>query len=165
MYLCIIPGPHEPKLTKLNHYIWPFVTDLLISWEHGVCFSKTATHPLGWLTCSTVGPVVCDLPGAWKVSQTASISSHFYCTVCSCYHLSTLNHVDFEDLDWKPKDTANLQEKAEEWKNVLTEKDRENAFKLNGIDPVVRIMVITVFLFLFVLNQQFITWGSNAITS
>lgn len=114
MYLCIIPGPHEPKLTELNHYIRPLVNDLIISWEWGVQFSKTATHLSGWLTHSAVALVVCDLPGAWKVSQAAGISSHFYCTVCSCYHLSTLNHIDFDALDWRPEDAADLRKKAEE---------------------------------------------------
>ncbi|KAF8240954.1 hypothetical protein L208DRAFT_1143615, partial [Tricholoma matsutake] len=74
-----------------------------------------------------------DLPGAWKVSQAAGISSHFYCTVCNCYHLTTLGRVDFDAADWTPKDTTELCCHAEEWKNVPTVKDQEKAFKLNGI--------------------------------
>jgi hypothetical protein len=133
MYLCIIPGPHEPKLTELNHYIQPLVDDFVISWEHGVHFSKTATHPSGQNTHSTIALVICDLLDAQKVSQAASISSHFYCTVCNCYHLTTLGRTNFDAPDWTPKDAAELCHQAEEWKNALTVKDWEKAFKLNGI--------------------------------
>ena len=133
MYLSIIPGPREPKLTELNHYIRPLVNDFVISWERGVHFSKTATHASGRDIRSAIGPVVCDLPGARKVSQAAGISSHFYCTVCNCYHLTTLGHIDFDAADWTPKDATELHHHAEQWKNAPTAKDREKAFKLNGI--------------------------------
>ncbi|KAF8230130.1 hypothetical protein L208DRAFT_1205313, partial [Tricholoma matsutake] len=135
MYLSIIPGPCGPKLTELNHYIRPVVNDFVILWECGVHFSKTATHASGRNTCSAIGLVVCDLPGTRKVSQAASISSHFYCTVCNCYHLTTLGRINFDTADWTPKDATatELCRHAEEWKNAPTVKDQEKAFKLNGI--------------------------------
>jgi hypothetical protein len=133
MYLCIIPGPCKPKLTELNHHIWPLVDDFVISWKCGVHFSKTATHPPGRDTHSTIALVICDLPGAQKVSQAASISSHFYYTGCNCYHLTTLGCTYFDAPNWTPKDTAKLCRLAKEWKNALTAKNQEKAFKLNRI--------------------------------
>ena len=37
----IIPGPHEPPLTTLNHYLTPLVDDVLDFWDPGVQFSQT----------------------------------------------------------------------------------------------------------------------------
>ena len=65
MYLAgIIPGPKQPSLENLNHYIRPLVQELVASWERGVWYSKTANFPQGHLTRSTVALVVCDLPAA-----------------------------------------------------------------------------------------------------
>lgn len=37
LYLAgIIPGPKQPSLENLNHYVWPLMTDLATSWERGV---------------------------------------------------------------------------------------------------------------------------------
>ena len=32
----VIPGPKEPPLTALNHYLKPLVDDLIDFWETGV---------------------------------------------------------------------------------------------------------------------------------
>ena len=37
MYLAsIIPGPKQPLLENLNHYICPLIAQLVISWKQGV---------------------------------------------------------------------------------------------------------------------------------
>ncbi|PIL30484.1 hypothetical protein GSI_07183 [Ganoderma sinense ZZ0214-1] len=55
MYLvCIIPGPDEPTLTQLNHYIDPVVTIFLESWVKGVKLSRTASRgELGLLSATS----------------------------------------------------------------------------------------------------------------
>ena len=48
LYLAaIIPGPKQPSLENLNHYIHPLVQDLTVSWERGVWYSKMANFPHG----------------------------------------------------------------------------------------------------------------------
>jgi hypothetical protein len=48
MYLAaVIPGPNEPHLTELNHYIRPVVDQFLVSWEQKIHFTRTANHPTG----------------------------------------------------------------------------------------------------------------------
>ena len=48
MYLAaVIPGPDEPHLTELNHYIRPIIDQLLVSWERRVHFTQTANHSTG----------------------------------------------------------------------------------------------------------------------
>jgi hypothetical protein len=46
MYLIIIPGPHEPHLAELNHYLHPLMDDMVISWERPSFFSN-AIMPKG----------------------------------------------------------------------------------------------------------------------
>ena len=95
MYLAaVIPGPNEPRLTKLNHYIRPVVNQFLNSWEQQAHFTHTANHPTGQDTCSAIAAVVCDLPAARKCNQSAGHSSHFFCTRCDCHHKSTLGRTD-----------------------------------------------------------------------
>src|SRR5882757_3194416 len=63
MYLAgIIPGPKQPSLEHLNHYIRPLIDDMVDSWERGINFSKTACFPTGRLTHSAIVLAVCDLP-------------------------------------------------------------------------------------------------------
>lgn len=43
----IIPGPKEPPLNLLNHYLTPIVDDLLEFWSPGIQFSCMYNHPTG----------------------------------------------------------------------------------------------------------------------
>jgi hypothetical protein len=48
MYVAgIIPGPQEPTLTELNHYLKPVIDDFVTSWTEGIRYSHTALHPSG----------------------------------------------------------------------------------------------------------------------
>jgi Transposase family tnp2 len=82
----IIPGPRQPSLTDLNHYVKPLIDDLVVSWDQGVRYSRTALHSTGRTTHSAIIAAVMDLPAARHASQLASHGSHFYCTVCQHFH-------------------------------------------------------------------------------
>jgi hypothetical protein len=132
MYVAgIIPGPKQPSLENLNHYIRPLINDLADSWERGIKFSKTACYPDGRVTRSAVALVVCDLPAARHVASLAGVSSHFYCSACDCYHKSTYGRVDFEN--WKPRDKDKLRAYAEQWRDAATSAEREALFKAHGV--------------------------------
>ncbi|KIK31569.1 hypothetical protein CY34DRAFT_62627, partial [Suillus luteus UH-Slu-Lm8-n1] len=132
MYLAgVIPGPKQPSLENLNHYIRPLIDDLVDAWQRGIKFSKTACYPHGRLTRSAIAPVVCDLPAARHIASMAGVGSHFYCSVCDCYHKSTCGRVDFEK--WKPRDRATLREYAEQWRDAATSSERERLFKAHGV--------------------------------
>lgn len=65
LYLAgIIPGPKQPSVENLNHYICPLMQDLALSWVRGVRYSRTANHMDGHTTCSAVVLIICDLPAA-----------------------------------------------------------------------------------------------------
>lgn len=132
MYLAgVIPGPKEPHLTELNHYIRPVVDQFSVSWERGVRFTRTANHPNGRDTRSAIANVVCDLPAARKVNQSAGHSSHFYCSCCSCFHRSTWGRTDYNQ--WRLQDRALLRKYAEAWKNAPSRKDQVNLFAEHGM--------------------------------
>jgi hypothetical protein len=119
MYIAgIIPGPHKPSLTELNHYIRPLINDLHASWTRGVRFSRTALEPEGRLTRSAIVACVCDLQAARKLSQTSPPRSHFYCTVCHCSRLPTFGRTDLEHPDWAPRSPTMLHEIAEQWRSA-----------------------------------------------
>jgi hypothetical protein len=115
-YLCIIPGPAEPRLTDINHYLRPLIDDMVASWEFGIRMSKTPTFPDGRNTRSAVAAVVCDLLAARKTAGLASHSSYYYCSVCSCCHLKTRGCTNYED--WKLRDRDQMRRAAEQWRDT-----------------------------------------------
>jgi hypothetical protein len=134
MYIAgIIPGPKEPSKTELNHYMRPVVNDLLVSWERGVHYSRTARHSKGRTSRSAAAIFVNDLPAARQVNQSAAHSSHHYCTRCHCYHRDTLCRTDITSPDWQPKNVDDLRAEAEAWRTAETIKDQEKLFKANGL--------------------------------
>ena len=94
MYLVgIIPGPSEPSLTELNHYIEPIISAMLESWHHGLRLTRTARMPEGRTVRCGIAIVVCDLPAARKTAQLAASTSKIFCSVCDCW--------DVRDADGK----------------------------------------------------------------
>lgn len=93
----IIPGPTEPHLTQMNHYIAPVIDMSVDAWVNGIHHSRTALHPQGCTSRSAVVVAVMDLVAARKTSQLASHSSHFFCHVCNCYHQSERSRCDFQN--------------------------------------------------------------------
>lgn len=45
----VIPGPHEPPLSVISHFLKPLVDDFLKFWDPGVHYSRTDGHPDGRL--------------------------------------------------------------------------------------------------------------------
>jgi hypothetical protein len=131
MYLAIIPGPNEPHLEQINYYLRPLIDDMAIAWDRGIHITRTPRYPEGRDTNSAVAAVVCDLPAARKASAMAGHSSHFYCSACDCYHLSTRHRTDFES--WLPRDHHILRAQAEAWRDAKSSAERQNIFDVHGV--------------------------------
>lgn len=132
MYIAgIVPGPVGPHNTELNHYIRPLIDDLVVSWDQGVRYSRTARHHQGRDTRSAIACCVCDLPGARALTQCAAAVSHHYCTRCKCYHLNSIGRFDVSE--WKTKDPSSLRKDAEAWKNAMSQAEQEEIFKATGM--------------------------------
>ncbi|KAI0634151.1 hypothetical protein C8Q77DRAFT_1173032 [Trametes polyzona] len=132
MYLAaIIPGPSEPHLTDLNHYIAPVIDMFVDAWDRGIHHSRTALHSDGRVSRSAIAAAVMDLVAARKTSQLASHSSHFFCHVCSCYHQSQRGRHDFET--WTRRDVKEMRRHAEQWRDAGSRRERDQLFKANGV--------------------------------
>lgn len=132
MYLVgIIPGPSEPHLTDLNHYLRPLIDDMVKAWENGIHFTRTPNHPDGRDARSAIAAAVNDLPAARKVSALAGHGSYFYCSVCECCHLSTRGCTNFQD--WKIRDHKEMRKQAEAWRDTTSTTQRNKLFQRHGV--------------------------------
>lgn len=133
MYLAaVIPGPNEPSLTRMNHYLRPLMEEMEIFWKTGVEFSRTALSPTGKLVRCALAICVCDLPAARKVSGFAGHGANHYCTVCTGYgRTETLGLTNVED--WELKDIVLLKQNAELWRDALSEATRTKIFSEFGL--------------------------------
>jgi len=80
----IIPGPNEPPLACINHYLHHLVEQLLEFWHIGVRFSRTSACYYGRLVQCALVCVVSDLPAARKVNGFAAIGHTQMCAICHC---------------------------------------------------------------------------------
>lgn len=127
----VIPGPKEPSLDEINHFMRPLVDNLLPSWEHGTWFSSTHRHPQGRRERSAIAVVVTDLPAARKVTGLASYAfkKHF-CSLCllSKPDINNINH-----LQWARRTQEAHLEAAESWRDAQSKAERTRIFKEHGI--------------------------------
>ena len=87
MTLALIPGPKEPKLHQLNHYLAPLVDQLIELWQ-GIDLPETFEHPNGKTIKGAIICCSCDIPAARKLC--GYISVRIACHRC-------LKHADFDD--------------------------------------------------------------------
>ncbi|PIL30343.1 hypothetical protein GSI_07528 [Ganoderma sinense ZZ0214-1] len=139
----IIPGPTEPSLTELNHYIDPLVTIMLESWVHGLRLTRTALKSEGRTARCGIALVVCDLPAARKTSQLAASTSMIFCSVCNCWDVRDhRGHIirewrklrgryDYEQ--WQPRDIEVLRKAAADWRDAPSVSDQEKIFAVHGV--------------------------------
>ncbi|TDL13614.1 hypothetical protein BD410DRAFT_735121 [Rickenella mellea] len=132
MYLVgIVPGPSEPLSNDLNHYMRPVLKDMAGAWEQGIFFSRTPSFPNGRDTRSAIAAVVNDLPAARKAAALAPHNSHFYCSKCGCWHISTRGCTNYHE--WKTRDYREMRRQAEAWRDAKTEKAQTTIFQKHGI--------------------------------
>jgi hypothetical protein len=131
MYLLVIPGPAEPSLTEMNHYLRPVIGDMVDAWDKGIHISRTPRYPDGRTTRSAIALSVNDLPAARKTAALASHSSHFYCSRCECYHLSTRGNTNWQT--WKTRDPKTMRQQAEAWRDAASSVEQTKLFQANGV--------------------------------
>lgn len=130
--LGIIPGPNEPTLEEINHYIRPIINQLEIGWKSGFHISRTADAPeYGEDVEVAVVLSVNDLPAARKVAAMAGVGAHFYCTVCDCYGLDTMYNTNIES--WGGRNVLQLRRQAEAWRDAETLKERKKILTDYGV--------------------------------
>lgn len=126
----IIPGPHEPSLSQINHLLRPLVADLLEFWDRGIWYSSTPTHLRGRLVRCALGPLVCDLPAGRKMAGYSSHSATLFCSFCALPK-SDINNLD--ERSWPERNSREHRRLAEEWRDAPNETTQEQIFKKHGL--------------------------------
>lgn len=128
----VIPGPREPELDQLGHFIRPIIAELKTGWDRGFHISQTADAPKdGEDVEVAVVLSINDLPAARKVSGLAGTRSRFYCSVCDCSDRKSMYNTDF--ATWKRRDVLEMRRIAEMWRDARTTKTRHELFEDHGI--------------------------------
>jgi len=128
----IIPGPREPPLEELNHYIRPIIEQIRDGWMPGYHISNTADSPIhGEHVDVALLLSINDLPAARKVSGTAGVTANIYCTVCSCRNRDTMYRTDCSS--WESRDVHTMRKYAETWRDAETLAERERIEEEHGI--------------------------------
>ena len=127
----IIPGPNEPSLHQLNHFLRPLVDDFLELWHRGIHIKKTFSAAFGCRVRAALIPLVCDLPASRKVAGFASHSASQFCSFC------LLRKNDICNVDratWSGARTWDEHlEFARAWKDAPTNKVRDECFEAHGL--------------------------------
>ncbi|OJT09666.1 hypothetical protein TRAPUB_13852 [Trametes pubescens] len=126
----IIPGPQEPELHELNHYLRPLVEELLVLWHRGLYLRGMAHDQAGWLIRAAVVPLVCDLPALRKTAGFASHSANQFCSFC------LLRKEDITNLDrssWPRRSREDHYRYARRWRDAGTDAERARLFKKYGV--------------------------------
>jgi hypothetical protein len=132
MYLAIIPGPREPHIAEISHYLRPIIDECVAAWKPGIHLSKTPSSPeMGRDVEVAIVISVNDLPAARKVSGTAAHGSDFYCTVCNGFGRGNLYNTDFDT--WVPWDIGDMRRQAEAWRDADTLTEKDAIFEKHGV--------------------------------
>jgi len=128
----IIPGPKEPPLNLLNHYLTPIVDVLLELWSTGVRFSRTYNHPTGrTLRCALIA-VICDMPAARKVGGFASFHHQHFCSVCHCTRFKEgYGSTDYET--WRRRTDSECRKFSEAFAQAPDVASQNAVFEASGI--------------------------------
>lgn len=133
MYLAgVIPGPNEPPLDAVNHYLEPLVDIFLKLWEPGITFSHTYKYPAGRLIICALIVVVSDLLGAKKVSGFASHHHEYFCSLCLSRR-STGGYSSTDYQSWVHRTNDDCRHWAAQYLAADNKDDRLAIFNQRGI--------------------------------
>ncbi|EIW84798.1 hypothetical protein CONPUDRAFT_48474 [Coniophora puteana RWD-64-598 SS2] len=125
----IMPGPHEPSLDQINHFLRPLVTDLLRLYKHGIYLKRTYLYPAGRLIRVALGPLICDLLAARKTAGFAGHRANLFCSFCQ---LPLSDIADLSKASWTRRTAEQHRLDAIRWAEAPSENARQVALKRRG---------------------------------
>lgn len=126
----IIPGPKEPSLDEVNHFLHPLVDFFLSAWQNGTWFTKTVEHPGGRLPRSVIVLAVNDLPAARKVMGFAGPTAAHLCNLC---WLEKSEISNFACETWRVRTCKEYLDAANHWREAVSKAERDKVFKETGV--------------------------------
>ncbi|GBC39214.2 uncharacterized protein LOC107327733 [Rhizophagus irregularis DAOM 181602=DAOM 197198] len=127
LILGLMPGPNEPSLHQINHYLAPIVDQFQTFWE-GVGLDRTSEHLSGRLIKCAVIACCCDIPAARKLCghYSANVSCHRCLKVARNRNFSGMDDID----EWFVAKSANSHRKmALEWRKCKSNEARKRHVK------------------------------------
>ncbi|PPR03093.1 hypothetical protein CVT26_004612 [Gymnopilus dilepis] len=128
----IIPGPKEPPLTAINHYLKPVIDEFIEFWDPGIFFSRTVNYPRGRLVYCALILVVCDLLAARKAAGFAACTHEHFCSVCHCTR-SQGGYGNTDHGSWRRRTDKELRRSAESYLDAQTAEERLDEFNKTGV--------------------------------
>lgn len=126
----IIPGPKEPSMQEINHFLKPLVDDLLDSYVNGVHYMRTWKHPNGRNTRSALALIICDLPAGRQALGLTGPQSANFCSYCK---LQRKNINDLDVKSWEPRSSEEQRKLAFEWRDTLSDRRRAEITSKYGV--------------------------------
>jgi hypothetical protein len=126
----IVPGPHEPSMEKINHFLAPLVDDLLDSYINGVYYTCTWKYPNGRRTRSALTLIICDLPAACQALGFAGPQSTNFCSYCKL-KLNDINNL--HPGSWVPHTCKEHRSLAAQWCDAPSEAQCDNITSKHGV--------------------------------
>jgi len=128
----VIPGPSEPSLDAVNHFLEPLIDELKESYEDGIYYSRTYDYPSGRSSRSAIVPVICDTMASKKVTGHCGHRGKYFCSRCRLPRNQLQEN--FDANAWPPgltrEDHVAL---ADAWRNMETLSAQISAVKRHGI--------------------------------
>jgi hypothetical protein len=135
LILGILPGPSEPSLHKINHYLSPIVDELMQLWQ-GVMMDSTAENRDGKLIRAALILISCDIPAARKVCGhiSALVSCH-RCKKNANYDNNQYNYGGMNDMnEWFiSRDLAIHRRNSIEWRSCNSNAARKRFVSENHV--------------------------------
>lgn len=132
--LALIPGPNEPKLHQLNHYLASIINQFMELWE-GIDLSSTYESSTGKYIWAAIICCACDIPAARKLY--GHISTRIACHRCkkraNIENNFKTNFGGFTDIDqwFVPRDVEEIKNNTSLWKECNTEDARKKHISKN----------------------------------
>ncbi|PIL28484.1 hypothetical protein GSI_08522 [Ganoderma sinense ZZ0214-1] len=127
----VIPGPKEPSLDQINHFLHPLVDEFLELWHLGIYLERTAARSAGRLIRAAIILLICDLPALRKAAGFVHYSSHHFCSMCPLPKDQISNA---ERSTWpKSRSWEEHLQIARKWRDAATDKERKEIFNRFGL--------------------------------
>lgn len=130
----IVPGPHEPPLACINHYLSHLMDELLEFWHTGIRYSRTNTFYFGRVVRCALICLVCDLPAARKTNGFASVRHSEMCAICHCKFQPKKDILNdsFANI-WERRTGEEIRKSSQLYLDAANEKERSNVILTTGI--------------------------------
>ncbi|KAF8584850.1 hypothetical protein K439DRAFT_1283045, partial [Ramaria rubella] len=131
----LIPGPGEPTLTDLNHYLRLLVDSFLKLWDPGVYFNKTASKPEGRNVRAAIIPLIADYPACRRALgvKISARSNENFCTFCDIPQRKIAEWLETNPELYPCRTAAHHQAIAFAWWDASSEAEQKAIFQEHGI--------------------------------